>query len=306
MHRPIDLSVWKGRSDSGESGDTRRMWQVVSTLDATNTPRAAIVGFCCDEGVTRNQGRVGAAQAPATIRSCLAGMAWHHHSAGFVDAGDVVCSGSQLEQAQGELSVLVKNLITAGHLPIVIGGGHEVAFGTGSGVFETVDASRRIGVINLDAHLDVRQAPVRNSGTSFHDLFQLRTFEYLCIGVAQSSNTAALFERIRNTGGTWILDEDVRRDSEATMKAVAAFLDRCDDVYLSIDSDVMPSSEAPGVSAPATLGVPFETVLRIATTIAQHPKLRAADLAEVNPNFDIDNRTARLAARLIHSIIHMR
>ena len=68
----------------------------------------------------------------------------------------------------------------------------------------------------------------------------------------------------------------------------------------------MPASEAPGVSAPATLGVPFETVLRIVTTVAQHPKLRALDLAEVNPNSDIDNRTARLAARLIHSIIHGR
>jgi formiminoglutamase len=282
------------------------MWQVVSTLDAANTPTAAIVGFCCDEGVTRNHGRVGATQAPTTIRSCLAGMAWHHHSAGFVDAGDVVCNGAQLEQAQHELSGLVKNLISAGHLPIVIGGGHEVAFGTGSGVFETDDASRRIGVINLDAHLDVRHAPVRNSGTSFRDLFQLRSFEYLCIGAARSSNTAALFEHVRSNGGAWILDEDVRRDGEATMKAVAALLYRCDDVYLSIDSDVMPASEAPGVSAPSTLGVPFETVLRIATTLAQHPKLRAADLAEVNPNFDIDNRTARLAARLIHSIIHMR
>ncbi len=306
MHRATDLSVWKGRSDTGESGDTRRMWHVVSTLDAANTPRTAIVGFCCDEGVTRNQGRVGAAQAPATIRSCLAGMAWHHHSAGFVDAGDVVCSGSQLEQAQRELSGLVKSLITAGHLPIVIGGGHEVAFGTGSGVFESVDASRKIGVINLDAHLDVRHAPVRNSGTSFRDLFQLRSFEYLCIGVARSSNTAALFERVRSTGGAWILDEDVRQDERGTMKAVAALLERCDDIYLSIDSDVMPASEAPGVSAPATLGVPFETVLRIVTTVTQHPKLRALDLAEVNPNSDIDNRTARLAARLIHSIIHGR
>lgn len=306
MSKPIDLSVWKGRADSGESGDTRRMWQVVSALDAKSVPGVALVGFCCDEGVKRNQGREGAAQAPAVIRACLAGMAWHHHGAGFTDAGDVVCKGTQLETAQSELSALVKSLISLGHLPIVIGGGHEVAFGTGSGVFESVDASRTIGVINIDAHFDVRHAPTRNSGTSFRDLAQLRPFQYLCIGVAKSSNTAALFERVRNSGGAWILDEDVRRDTAGVLAAVGAFVERCDDLYLSLDIDALPASEAPGVSAPATLGVPFETVLSITNLVARSTKLRAIDLAEVNPRFDLDCRTARIAARLIHSIIHVR
>jgi formiminoglutamase len=306
MHKPADLLVWRGRTDVGESGDTRRVWQVISALEPATPSGTVLLGFCSDEGVRRNQGREGAVDAPQEIRRALAGMAWHHGSHVLADAGDIVCQGTQLEQAQHELAGMVKRLISAGHLPIVLGGGHEVAFGTGSGVFEGLDASRKVGIINIDAHFDVRQAPARNSGTPFLDLSKIRPFEYLCIGVARSGNTAALFERVKLMGGSWILDEGVRRDPSAALAAVQALIGRCDDLYLSIDMDVLPSADAPGVSAPATLGIATETLLLVAQEAAQSPKLLAIDIAEVNPRYDIDSRTARLAARIVHTLIHVR
>jgi formiminoglutamase len=238
-------------------------------------------------------------------------MAWHAGHKPLFDGGDVVCDADHLEAAQAELEHRVCSFMKARHLPIVLGGGHEVAYGTGGGVFAANPIATRIGIVNIDAHLDLRVGPARNSGTSFADLAtravaERREVHYMCIGVAESSNTEALFNRARSHGASWIFDCDVRRSVDDAVKALLSFVDRCDAIYLSIDMDALPSHEAPGVSAPASLGIPFEVVLTLAKSLAQSEKMCAVDIAEVNPRLDIDNRTARLAARLIHTIIHAR
>jgi formiminoglutamase len=311
MFRDADLSQWKGRIDIDDAGDTRRLHQVVRTFSRAEARGVVLLGFCSDEGVRRNGGRFGAVDAPDKIRALLAPMAWHAGGRSLADAGNVVCEGPQLEQAQYELEGYVARLIRAGDLPIVIGGGHEVAFGTAGGVLAARPLGAKVGLINIDAHFDLRAAPMRNSGTSFADLAarctsEGREFRYLCIGISETSNTGALFERARSLGAQWITDEVVRASVQEVSSHVRAFVESCDDIYLSIDMDAMPAYEAPGVSAPAALGIPFETVLSVVRQVSESAKMRAVDIAEVNPRFDIDDRTARLAARLIHSLIHSR
>ncbi|MEA3543858.1 MAG: arginase family protein, partial [Thermodesulfobacteriota bacterium] len=80
------------------------------------------------------------------------------------------------------------------------------------------------------------------------------------------------------------------------------FIRPCQAVYLSIDLDVLPAATAPGVSAPAGRGIPLpvlEQLLSLIRSVAQK-RLRVADIAEYNPIYDIDSRTARVAARLCH------
>ena len=63
---------------------------------------------------------------------------------------------------------------------------------------------------------------------------------------------------------------------------------------------MLPACEAPGVSAPAARGVRLELLEPLLERLKASGKLRLADLAEINPEYDIDNRTAKVAARLIH------
>jgi formiminoglutamase len=63
---------------------------------------------------------------------------------------------------------------------------------------------------------------------------------------------------------------------------------------------VLPACEAPGVSAPAARGVPLALLEPLLETVRDSGKLRLMDLAELNPEQDIDSRTAKVAARLIH------
>ncbi|WP_336152319.1 arginase family protein, partial [Acinetobacter sp. 99] len=117
--------TWQGRKD-GEGAEHLRIHQVVNT-----TPRAdyALIGFSSDEGVKRNKGRLGAADAPDSIRAQLANLPVHQPVT-ITDIGTVVCDGSKLEQAQAELAEQVERSLKQGMKPIVLGGGHEVAFGS--------------------------------------------------------------------------------------------------------------------------------------------------------------------------------
>ena len=136
MHKVMtfDASIWQGRDDTGERGDVTRLFQVVRSAYVTALSGApAVLGFACDAGVLRNHGRAGSAQAPREIRRALANVP-AHGLAVLADAGDVTCDDGDLEGAQAALGDAVFDLLDAGARPVVLGGGHEVAFGTYQGL----------------------------------------------------------------------------------------------------------------------------------------------------------------------------
>lgn len=308
-NRPY-MACWQGRVDDEERGDSRRWHQLVQPVSEASTPGVALLGFACDEGVRRNHGRPGARLAPMAIRAALANLAWHHPKP-LYDAGDVVSEGEALETAHAELSVHVSRLLAAGHRPLVLGGGHEVAFGSFVGLADHLAAQPsipRIGILNLDAHFDLRQASQANSGTPFRQIAEDCArrgwpFLYACFGVAEPSNTVALFERARALGVVFRLDEEMTAAQlPETLAAVQAFVAGVDHLYLTIDLDVLPAWQAPGVSAPAARGVALEVVEAIVEMARASGKLRLADLAELNPAQDIDSHTAKTAARLVYRL----
>jgi formiminoglutamase len=66
--------------------------------------------------------------------------------------------------------------------------------------------------------------------------------------------------------------------------------------------DVLSAAVAPGVSAPAPLGVPLPLLERVIEQVKASGKLIAADMAELNPALDRDQQTARVGARLLARI----
>lgn len=302
----VDMSVWSGRVDAGEGDLARRWHQLARPYAAGLEPGVGIVGFACDEGVRRNQGRVGAAAGPTAIRKALANLAWHQ-ALPLCDAGDVACADGDLDAAQARLGEQVRRLRADGHFPLVLGGGHETAYGTWCGL-AAAHPDKVIGIVNFDAHFDIREAEEATSGTPFAqiaaDCAQAgRPFHYLCLGVAEPSNTQALFARARALGVKWTLDSDMTLDTLSTVRsAMMAFVDQVDIVYLTIDLDVLPASVMPAVSAPAAMGVALPVVEALVRRLAESGKLAAADLVELNPAFDIDSHGAKTAARLAWSI----
>lgn len=310
----IDMAYWQGRTDSEPDGI--RWHQRVRPWTAGAAPGIALVGFACDAGVTRNKGRPGACKGPPIIRRAVANLAWHEQGEQNVyDAGDVLCAddakGRAMEQAQTELGLRVTGLMATGHLPILLGGGHEIAFASWCGISNYLAASinrPRIGIINFDAHFDLRDPwAIRSSGTPFSQIAddcELRgwPFRYACFGVARTSNTAALYRRARELGVLVREDRDFDRSPAEITEALQQFVAESDHLYLTIDLDGLPCSETPGVSAPAARGVSLSRLEPLIDLIRDSGKLRLADIAEFNPDHDIDGRTARVAARLVHQL----
>jgi len=128
-----------------------------------------------------------------------------------------------------------------------------------------------------------------------------RDFRYAVVGISEPNNTQVLFDTADKLGVRYLLDEDCEADRVRDF--VTAFLAEIDVLYLTIDLDVLPAAVAPGVSAPAAYGVPLPVISSVCRQVARSGKLLHLDVAELNPAFDIDGRTARTAARLIDTLL---
>ncbi|MGH8780326.1 formimidoylglutamase [Paraburkholderia sp.] len=315
MRVPFDEKIWSGRSDDGEPGDTRRVFNQVTRFSAASrrSDGPVIVGFGSDEGVRRNQGRVGAAHAPKELRRALAGLP-AKEALQIADAGDIVCDDGDLELAQAELANVVDEVLASGAMPLVLGGGHEVAWGTYRGLRMHLDdtataRARRLLIVNFDAHFDLRQKRPANSGTPFDQIAcdcasRGVPFNYVCLGISDLANTASLFARAQQLGAQYVLDTDMQESQlPQRLDQLDRLIEATDDIYLTIDLDVLPGGVAPGVSAPAALGVPLSVVEAMVRRLKASGKVRAADIAEYNPLLDQDRRTARAAARLAYRLL---
>jgi formiminoglutamase len=295
---------WQGRIDAEDSGVTTRWHQHVHAFTPDSRGGVVLLGFASDEGVRRNGGRPGAAQGPTALRAALANLPVLGEPALF-DGGDVSCEDGELDVAQAALAARVAQALQQGNLPLVLGGGHEVAWGSFQGLVQARPDLQRVLVVNLDAHFDLREARQGNSGTPFLQIQQWcaargRPFNYRVFGISRFANTQALFDRAQALGVHHWLDEALQSPEglRAAQAELARDLAACDAVYLTLCLDVLPAPLAPGVSAPAPLGVPLAHVEALIDQVMASGRVALADIAELNPALDRDGLTARVAARL--------
>lgn len=318
MYKPGNIDNWSGRIDELDGADGLRIHQVIQPLDLDAESPAipdsgkhnfALLGFACDEGVRRNKGRTGAAEGPFELRKALANLAVHFDSdLRLYDAGDVICLNEDMEAAQALLAQQVQKLHSQRIFPLLVGGGHEIAYGHFKGI-TAAHPDLSVGIINIDAHFDLRNYSEKgNSGTPFLQIARDcqksgREFSYLVCGIQQASNTRALFKTADQLGVQFVTAEEWQRDTDKTVMAVEEFLSRHDAVYLTICLDVVAAPFAPGVSAPALNGVFPKALLNILNRIMSAGKMISFDMAELNPKYDLDGRTARLAAYFIWNLV---
>lgn len=294
---------WAGRID-GENPDHSLWYTTIQPLPTPGTAvrGVAMLGFASDEGNRRNHGPLGIAQGPAAIRSALGWVAVHDDHPRY-DAGDVVVTDHDLERGHDELSQAVEDIVRAGHLPIVLGGGHEAGFGSHRGAYRALGQSPTI--INLDAHLDLRAAEPPTNGTPFRQVAELvgDDFDYSVLGVSIPNNTDFLFKSAEELEVTVVTDDELTAFTPEQAAALALQLTQhSEHIHLTVDIDVLAEAVAPGTGSPAPVGVPLATIRAVCHALAATGKLKLVDVVEVNPTLDINNRTARVAARLIHEI----
>jgi formiminoglutamase len=225
-------------------------------------------------------------RAPAPFTALLADT---------IDLGDVPC-GDDLEAAQSLLADVVARTCAAGALPVILGGGHEVALGHFWG---HVRAGEPVRLLNIDAHLDVRplRAGLGHSGSPFRQALEDPSGMargYIALGLEPATCAPAHAAWALARGATLSFWPDA--DAVGTRHALRDALSTGGPLMAGVDIDAVSAAHAPGVSAPRASGLPPALLCDLAQALGHSPLVVGLHIAELSPPHDLDGRTARLCA----------
>lgn len=254
--------------------------------------------------------------------------------ANLFDAEFIRRQQAATETAHEWVSAGAARHIEAGFWPLALGGDHSLTFPLLRGVRRALP-NRRLGLIYIDAHLDMRPLEscagvdgLVSSGNSFRRLIEAGLVagpNIAAIGIHRSESAvfAEMLAFARAHGVAVVFDDADDEPEDVAARALAA-LAGTDGFYLSVDIDAVEAWAAPGVSAPAAVGLPPAFVLALVRALAGSGRLVAADVVEVSarrlawgelfgqpaPETEADRqakllRTAKLAAQVVQTIVEM-
>lgn len=274
------------------------------SLEKKETPKAVIIGFPSDKGVQINGGRVGASDAPEAIRKQLYTMTpsaedfdpFVEYITHCRDIGDVSIKG-ELPEDQHMLGDILAGYLEQDVVPIILGGGHETAFGHFLGYAK---ANLKTSIFNLDAHTDVRllKDGQPHSGSPFRQSLEHESGSaetYLVAGLQPHLVARSHLEFIEKNNGHYLFRDETNITSISGLFHQHA----SEHLMVTFDMDAVDQAHAPGVSAPCANGLPSDLWLTSAYLAGRNNRVSSFDLSEVNPLHDRDNQTAKLAALTI-------
>jgi formimidoylglutamase len=253
-------------------------------------------------------GRKGASSGPAALREALAGVKTHHYDAGPVgsvaDLGDVRALRDattreffeDVTEVQRRVAEITAGVHATDALPVFLGGDNSLTYPNAAPLLD----SGSLGVVNFDAHLDVREVQDEpTSGTPYRQLLGAGLDAYACVGARHFETSTTYADFVAEQGGEIVTAEEVGEDSVAAIDAALDALGDVDQVYVSVDLDVLDAAQAPGVSAPTPGGVTARELYRMLRLAASDSRVAGFEVVECAPPLADGDRTARAGARAI-------
>ncbi len=211
--------------------------------------------------------------------------------------------------------------LAAGRLPMLLGGDHSLAIGSISAAAKHCrDTGRKLRVLWFDAHADFNTHVLTPSG-NVHGmpvacLCGHGPAELVSIGGQVPAIDPAQLRQIGirsvDAGEKRFVHEvgievfDMRYIDEMGMRYTLeqALLGVDDDthVHVSLDVDFLDPDIAPGVGTTVSGGPTYREAQLCMEMVADTGRLASLDVVELNPAFDIRNRTAEVAVDLIGSL----
>ena len=269
----------------------------------------AVLGAPFDMGT---QYRAGARFGPRAIREASTLFSFGHGGAydfeddvtylptdkvRIVDIGDADIVHTDTNKSLDNIEFAVRKVLTAGALPVVLGGDHSVHIPC----IRAFADQPPVHLIHIDAHLDfvderhgVRYGhgnPLRRASEMKH----VTSMTQLGIRNVSSSNRAD-YDAAREAGSDILSVRDVRR------LGTQGVLDRIPEgarFYCTIDIDGFDPSIAPGTGTPSHGGFLYYEVLEILQGLTKKGDVVGIDLVEVAPDYDPAGVTGFLAAQLL-------
>jgi len=180
---------------------------------------------------------------------------------------------------------------------IILGGEHLITLGS------FTCFPKNTGYVVFDAHYDLRDqyADIKLSHAAYlRRIVEKRGSENIVhVGARAFVKEELAFLKEHNI--STVSDKEIRDgDGPKLLKDITSTFDN---IYLSIDLDVLDPAFAPGVGNPEAVGISSRELYDLVTTL-QNKKIVAADIVEFNPTYD-NGATASMAAKMISTIIAM-
>jgi formiminoglutamase len=270
------------------------------------------------QGVVHVGGRLGAAQGPASAWAVFNRMKGRTPvKEQLREHAQVSPITSDIQQNHRAAAKEVQNQADAAPFTVVIGGGHDLAFphllGLKNSLRQRLGREPHLGCINLDAHLDVRKpTPHITSGSPFYLALEegvLEAAHFVEFGIQSHCNGSELWSYIESKKVKVIPFQEVRK-SEAALQSfrtqLALLAQSCDAIVVSLDLDCLAQAAAPGVSAPQAEGFAPNDLIQMLEDAAREPKVCSLGVFELNPVYDQDEKTARIAATAVWHMVEQK
>ena len=268
-----------------------------------------LLGIPEDIGVRANGGRPGAADGwdaflvhfcslPLTAQSPLDAIAVLGHincedlneqsvSLDWRNPNDQKTFDQLISDLDRRVTAVIEPLIASGFVPVVIGGGHNNAYGLLKAARQAINQS--MNCLNIDAHTDLRPDPYRHSGNGFHRaLLDHDLKKYQIFGVHKHTLSTGIANFIDQneyvqyyTLDRW-LDTPISERNQAFKDWVAPVID--DHFGLEIDLDVIADM---GSSAQSPIGLSVAEVRNAIGAIAGRDQMRYVHLCEGAPELGL-------------------
>lgn len=279
--------------------------------EVTGAPLGSLVGIPFDTSIL---GRRGAKSGPAAVRAGLNSSLCYEpgidvdlaEAPRVADFGDIDVVHTNVDATWDRVTDVIEALTRLGHPLVTVGGDHGLAYPVIRGFARAIGG--RIGVISVDAHLDVRISHhgEKSSGVPFRYMLeelgdQISGRNFTEFGIGGWLNTKSYREYLREQEVRIITAREIwRGDFDALVaEAIERAADGTDAIYMTFDIDAIEGSTVGGTNVPAIAALSPYEALEVVWAFAQHPKALGFDVMEVSPSWDPSGLSERMAASLI-------
>jgi formimidoylglutamase len=275
-----------------------------------------ILGCPQDEGVIRNNGRAGARKAPDKIREWLYKFNYSESvkKLGVFDIGNIKL-GKTLEETHKNQNQVVKSLLELHKKIIILGGGNDISYPDCKALSEVTQNKDKILAFNIDKHFDVRtitqqknegETVIMTSGTPYAFLINKNNLEpknFIEIGYIPFFNSENYTNYLKKIGVTLLSLDECREKGLKNLLNSKLQDEQIESIFWGFDMDAITSSDAPGVSSSYPIGFTAQEIISLAKIAGGEKRSKIFEFTEMNPDFDIDNRTVKLVAILVYTVI---
>jgi formiminoglutamase len=297
---------------------------VISFLKACEA-KYVLLGIPEDIGIRANYGRPGAASAWDSAIKNIANIQHNRFCKGsqlivlgqvnvfeemkevehldFNDVDDRSKLSQLVERIDKDVSHIIFNIIKAGKIPIIIGGGHNNSYGNIKGA--ALAKGKPVNAINFDAHSDFRILEGRHSGNGFSYAYEEGFLKkYFVFGLHENHTSKSVLDIIKKT------EDRVRyntydsikirkeKDFYLEMNTAVAFVET-DGFGIEIDLDALPNIAS---SAMTLSGFSVEELRQFISFFAKNKNATYIHICEGAPDLD-DGKNNHLIGKLIGYLV---